>query len=408
MNKKKRIWVISAVAVLLLVLGIVGKKQGWWGQTDEELVVEVGKVESQTIIETVSASGRIQPAVEVKISPEVSGEIIELRVVEGQYVRKGTLLARINPDLYQSSVGRAEALVNQSKSGLLQSKAQFVEVQAAYLRSKGLFEQNVLSKAEWESAQRAQQVAELTVKSAEFQVKSAENSLKEARDNLKRTSLIAPMDGTVTGLNVELGERVVGTAQMAGTELMRISDLTRMEVVVEVNENDIVRVKVGDSAAVKADAFLGHDFKAVVTEVRNAANVNAAAGVNQVTNFKVTLEVDPSSYASLVADYGQQPLRSGMTATVEVRTKRAEGVLVVPVEAVAVRTDSASAALREVVFVVDGSTVRQVEVSIGIQDDEFIQIIKGLKLGQEVVRGPFDAVSRKLEDGSAVTRAKDE
>ncbi|MEY3102802.1 MAG: hypothetical protein RL558_1079 [Bacteroidota bacterium] len=158
---------ISAVAVLLIVLGIVGKKQGWWGQTDEELAVEVGKVESQTIIETVSASGRIQPAVEVKISPEVSGEIIELRVVEGQYVRKGTLLARINPDLYQSSVGRAEALVNQSKSGLLQSKAQFVEVQAAYLRSKGLFEQNVLSKAEWESAQRAQQVAELTVKSAE-------------------------------------------------------------------------------------------------------------------------------------------------------------------------------------------------------------------------------------------------
>ena len=404
MNKKKRIWVISAIAVLLIVLGLVGKKQGWWGQTDEQLAVEVGKVESQTIIETVSASGRIQPAVEVKISPEVSGEIIELRVVEGQYVRKGTLLARINPDLYQSSVGR----VNQSKSGLLQSKAQFVEVQAAYLRSKGLFEQNVLSKAEWESAQRAQQVAELTVKSAEFQVKSAENSLKEARDNLKRTSLIAPMDGTVTGLNVELGERVVGTAQMAGTELMRISDLTRMEVVVEVNENDIVRVKVGDSASVKADAFLGHDFKAVVTEVRNAANVNAAAGVNQVTNFKVTLEVDPASYASLVADYGQQPLRSGMTATVEVRTKRAEGVLVVPVEAVAVRTDSASAAPREVVFVVDGSKVRQVEVSIGIQDDEFIQITKGLKLGQEVVRGPFDAVSRKLEDGSAVTRAKDE
>jgi HlyD family secretion protein len=405
---KKRIWWISGAAAAVLALGVVGKKQGWWGKTDEVVEVEVAEVALRTLIETVSASGRIQPAVEVKISPEVSGEIIELRVVEGQFVRRGELLARINPDLYQSAVGRAEALVNQSKSGLLQAKAQFVEVKAAYTRNKGLFEQNVLSTAEWETAQRAYEVAELAVKSAEFQVKSAENSLKESRDNLKRTALIAPMDGTVTGLNVELGERVVGTAQMAGTELMRISDLTRMEVVVEVNENDIVRIHAGDSADVTVDAYLGHTFTALVTEVRNAATVNAAAGVNQVTNFKVTLEVLPSSYAALGAEYGSQPLRSGMTATVAVRTKRVPGAVSVPVESVALRGDSLSSKLKEVVFVLNGSTVRQVVVETGIQDEQYIQLRSGLKKGEEVVRGPFDAVSRQLEDGMTVTRAKGE
>lgn len=402
----KKIWWIAGAVVLLLSVGVLGKKQGWWGQTAEEIEVEVAKVERRSIVESVSASGRIQPAVEVKISPEVSGEIIELRVVEGQFVRRGTLLARINPDLYQSAVGRAEALVNQSKSGLLQARAQFIEVKAAFARNKGLFDQNVLSKAEWEAAQRTYEVAELAVKSAEFQVKSAENSLKESRDNLKRTTLFAPMDGTVTGLNVELGERVVGTAQMAGTELMRISDLSRMEVVVDVNENDIVRIHSGDSAEVKVDAFLGHSFKAVVTEVRNAANVNAAAGVNQVTNFKVMLSVVPESYASLTAEYGAQPLRSGMTATVEVRTKRADKALAVPVEAVALRGDSTSSETREVVFVLNGSTVRQATVTTGIQDEQFIQVVSGLKEGEEIVRGPFDAVSRSLEDGKAVTRAK--
>jgi HlyD family secretion protein len=408
MNKKQRIWWIGGAAALALVVGVVGKKQGWWGQSDEVISVELTKVEARSIVETVSASGRIQPAVEVKISPEVSGEIIELAVVEGQSVRRGQLLARINPDLYQSAVGRTEALVNQSKSGLMQAKAQLVEVAAAYQRNQGLFNQNVLSKAEWEAAQRAFQVAELAVKSAEFQVKSAENSLKEARDNLKRTSLIAPMDGTVTGLNVELGERVVGTAQMAGTDLMRISDLRRMEVVVDVNENDIVRINVGDSADVKVDAFLGHKFKAVVTEVRNAANVNAAAGVNQVTNFKVTLEVDPASYASLVKEYGEQPLRSGMTATVDVRTKVEKGVPSVTVEAVALRSDSTQTDPVEVVFVWDEGKVRQVRVTTGIQDEDYIQVVTGLKGGEEVVRGPFDAVSRKLEDGDVVERSKGE
>jgi len=408
MNKKQRIWWIGGAAALALVVGIVGKKQGWWGQTDDVISVELTKVEPRSIVETVSASGRIQPAVEVKISPEVSGEIIELAVVEGQSVRRGQLLARINPDLYQSAVGRTEALVNQSKSGLMQAKAQLVEVTAAYQRNQGLYSQNVLSKAEWEAAQRAFQVAELAVKSAEFQVKSAENSLKEARDNLKRTSLIAPMDGTVTGLNVELGERVVGTAQMAGTDLMRISDLRRMEVVVDVNENDIVRINVNDSADVKVDAFLGHKFKAVVTEVRNAANVNAAAGVNQVTNFKVTLEVDPASYASLVSEFGDQPLRSGMTATVDVRTKTEKGVPSVPVEAVALRSDSTQTDPVEVVFVWDEGKVRQVRVTTGIQDEDYIHVVTGLKGGEEVVRGPFDAVSRKLDDGDAVERSKGE
>lgn len=408
MNKKQRIWIGSVLLGAVLIVGVVGKKQGWWGQTTEVIEVEVAEVASRTIVESVRASGRIQPAVEVKISPEVSGEVIDLRVSEGQYVTRGTLLARINPDLYLSAVGRAEALVNQSKSALLQARAQMIEIEASFQRSKGLFAQNVLSKAEWEAAQRGHQVAELAVQSAEFQVKSAESSLKEARDNLKRTSLIAPIDGTVLGLNVELGERVVGTAQMAGTELMRIANLDRMEVVVEVNENDIVRLHVGDSADVRVDAFLGHVFHAVVTEVRNAASVNAAAGVNQVTNFKVTLEVDPKSYAALGPEFGTQPLRSGMTATVEVRTKRAAGVPSVPVEAIALRSDSTSTSPKEVVFVLEGTKVKKVSVVTGIQDESYIELKSGVKVGDVVVRGPFDAVARKLEDASPVSQSKGE
>ena len=400
----KRLWIIVAAVAVLGTVGVLGKKQGWWGSTGDTLEVEVVSIEEHTIVETVNASGKIQPAVDVKISPEVSGEIIALPVVEGQAVKKGQLLAKINPDIYLSMVGRAEASVNMARSGKAQAQAQFLEAEQTYKRNQTLKLQNVISQAEWDAAQRIYAVAELAVESAEFQLQSALNSLKEAKDNLKRTTISAPMDGIVTGLNVEVGERVVGTAQMAGTEMMRVSQLETMEVVVDVNENDIVRVHMGDTAIVRVDAFLGHDFKAVVTEISNAAK-GQQVSVNQVTNFEVEVRILPESYADLVTETRKQPLRSGMTATVDIRTQKASNARCLPVEAVTTREDSATGKMIEVVFVVEDGMVRQAEVETGIQDEAFITIGVSLKDldDPKVVRGPFEAVSRKLNDGDKVT-----
>ena len=399
----KRLWILVAAVVLLGAVGVVGKKQGWWGATGDQLEVETVTIQVHTIVETVNASGKIQPAVDVKISPEVSGEIIALPVVEGQAVKKGQLLAKINPDIYQSMLGRAEAALNMARSGKAQAQAQFLEATQSYKRSQTLKLQNVISQAEWDAAERMHAVAELAVESAEFQLQSAFNSVKEAKDNLKRTVITAPMDGIVTGLNVEVGERVVGTAQMAGTEMMRVSQLETMEVLVDVNENDIVRVHMGDTAIVRVDAFLGHYFKAVVTEISNAAK-GQQLSVNQVTNFEVELRILAESYADLVETQGVQPLRSGMTATVDIRTQKAPNALCVPVEAVTTRMDSVSGKMHEVLFVYQEGAAVQYRAETGIQDEEFI-VLKNFDSMEyaQVIRGTFDAVSRKLEDGDLVT-----
>jgi len=399
----KRLWILVTAVVLLGTVGVVGKKQGWWGSTGRQLEVETVKLQVQTIVETVNAAGKIQPAVEVKISPEVSGEIIALPVVEGQAVKRGQLLAKINPDIYQSMLGRAEAALNMARSGKAQAQAQFLEATQSYKRSQTLKLQNVISQAEWDAAERMYAVAELAVESAEFQLQSAFNSVKEAKDNLKRTVITAPMDGIVTGLNVEVGERVVGTAQMAGTEMMRVSQLETMEVLVDVNENDIVRVHMGDTAIVRVDAFLGHEFKAVVTEISNAAK-GQQLSVNQVTNFEVELRILAESYEDLVETQGVQPLRSGMTATVDIRTQKSPNALCVPVEAVTTRMDSVSGKMQEVLFVYQEGMAVQYRAVTGIQDEQYI-VLKNFDSFEsaEIIRGPFDAVSRKLEDGDQVT-----
>ena len=399
----KRLWILVTAVVLLGTVGVVGKKQGWWGSTGDQLEVETVKLQVQTIVETVNAAGKIQPAVEVKISPEVSGEIIALPVVEGQAVKRGQLLAKINPDIYQSMLGRAEAALNMARSGKAQAQAQFLEATQSYKRSQTLKLQNVISQAEWDAAERMYAVAELAVESAEFQLQSAFNSVKEAKDNLKRTVITAPMDGIVTGLNVEVGERVVGTAQMAGTEMMRVSQLETMEVLVDVNENDIVRVHMGDTAIVRVDAFLGHEFKAVVTEISNAAK-GQQLSVNQVTNFEVELRILAESYEDLVETQGVQPLRSGMTATVDIRTQKSPNALCVPVEAVTTRMDSVSGKMQEVLFVYQEGMAMQYRAVTGIQDEQYI-VLKNFDSFEsaEIIRGPFDAVSRKLEDGDQVT-----
>ena len=400
MNRKIGIGIL--VLTVISVIGIFGKKKAWWGNKSNVIAVELAPIERHTIIETVNASGKIQPALDVKISPEVSGEVIALNVREGQSVEKNEILLKINPDIYQSIVSRANASVNLAKSSKAQSEAQFLEAQQTYKRNQTLYLQKVLSQAEWDAAERIYKVAQLGVESANYQLESALSSLKEARNNLKRTIIRAPMNGIVTGLNVEVGERVVGTAQMAGTEMMNVSQLDVMEVLIDVNENDIVRVKLGDTAIVRVDAFLGHDFKAIVTEISIAAK-GQQMGVNQVTNFEVELEILPDSYKELITSQRKQPLLSGMTATVDIRTKRSVNVLCVPVEAVTTREDSTDRSkMLEVVFTISMDKAKMNLVETGIQDEKYIEIKSGIEDVKKVVRGPFDAVSRKLSDGSNI------
>ena len=400
MNRKIGIGIL--ILTVISVIGILGKKKGWWGNKSNVIAVELTPIERHTIIETVNASGKIQPVLDVKISPAVSGEVIALNVREGQSVEKNEILLKINPDIYQSIVSRANASVNLAKSSKAQSEAQFLEAQQTYKRNQTLYLQKVLSQAEWDAAERIYKVAQLGVESANYQLESALSSLKEARNNLKRTIIRAPMNGIVTGLNVEVGERVVGTAQMAGTEMMNVSQLDVMEVLIDVNENDIVRVNLGDTAIVRVDAFLGHDFKAIVTEISIAAK-GQQMGVNQVTNFEVELEILPDSYKELISPQRKQPLLSGMTATVDIRTKRSVNVLCVPVEAVTTREDSTDRSkMLEVVFTISMDKAKMNFVETGIQDEKYIEIKSGIEDVKKVVRGPFDAVSRKLSDGSNI------
>lgn len=419
MNKNVRIILIAVV--VLVVLAIVAKKAGWIGK-EESTVVETETSFRTDIVEIVSASGKIQPELEVKISPEVSGEIIELNIQEGDAVSKGQLLVRINPDIYEAAVNRTEAGVNSTRSSVAQSMAQLLETEKIHQRNESLFKKGAISQQEFDASLRAFQVAKLGVESAEFQLKSAEANLKEAKDNLNRTTIYSPTSGTVSMLNVEAGERVVGTAQMAGTELLRVADLSQMEVLVEVNENDIVRVELNDTASIEVDAFLGEKFKGVVTQIANSANLSAA-GVDQVTNFEVKVRVLPSSYKHLVKGNGSiSPLRPGMTASVEIETDKKGNILVVPIQSVTLRGDTSSADLSarerrkkaqesgedsdeeyEVVFVnVDGTAELRV-VETGIQDDKNIQILRGLDEGEEVIKGPYSAVSKTLKAGEEVS-----
>jgi len=372
----------------------------------------------RTVVESVTASGKIQPEVEVKMSPEVSGEIIEVNVVDGQQVLEGDILVKINPDLYESAITRARAAVNSSKAVLAQSSVALDEAKKLWARNKVLFEKGAISEQEYDAAQRAISVAELQEESAKYQLQSAEANLDEAYKNLKRTTIIAPINGTVTQLDVELGERVVGTATMTGTEMLRIADLNTMEVLVEVNENDIVKITKGDTAIIEVDAFLGNSFRGVVSEIANSAKLALGASPDQVTNFEVKIRMINGSFATLVPDYGENPFRPGMTATVEIITNKMRDALVVPIQAVTVRSDTSSNAVSyervlsedvdesfEVVFTPDGMKAGLLVVESGIQDDEFI-IVTGVEDSTEVVTGPYSAVSRNLKRGTRITTDK--
>lgn len=408
-----------AGAIVLLIALVIAKKQGWIGESSNQLEVETGEVVARTIVETVTASGKIQPETEVKISSEVSGEIILLPVKEGDFVEEGQLLVKINPDLYESAITRATAAVNSSKSALAQAQAQFVEAQKSYDRNKKLYADKVISASDYETSQRTYTVAELSVDASRYQLKSAEANLDEAQKNLKRTTILAPSSGTISVLNVELGERVVGTAQMTGTEMLRVSNLEVMEVLVEVNENDIVRVKVNDTADIEVDAYLDEKFVGVVTEIANSANT-VGTSADQVTNFEVKIRILKSSYEHLVKN-GQNPFRPGMTATVDIKTNKVKNVPAVPIQAVSTRTDTSASAKSykmkddddeddevttgeyEVVFALNGSKTKIKVVKTGVQDDEYIEIKSGLSVGDKIISGPYDVVSKKLKNGSSVT-----
>jgi len=409
---------IGVIAVVLIALLIVGKKAGWFGSNANLKEVEITKIEPLSIIETVSATGKIQPEVEVKLSSEVSGEIIDLPIMEGQMVEKGDLLVRINPDIYQSSLQRSRAGLSNVKAGYAQSEASLKEATSNFERNKKLFEKGVISKAEWDKIVASYEVAQASKNAAYYSMQSASASVTEATDNLARTTIYAPMRGTISKLDVELGERVVGTQQMAGTEIMRVANLANMEVEVDVNENDIVKVSVGDSTVVEVDAYLKREFKGIVTEISNSAIEGLTA--DQVTNFKVKVRILESSYQDLLEGKSENysPFRPGMTATVDIITRRKDKVIGIPISAIVIKSDTSSKRTVnkptvssdekfETVFVKDGNRAKLRVVKTGIQDDRNIEIISGLKNGETIITGPYNTVTKGLNNGDEVSVAND-
>jgi len=415
MNKKFKI--IIGVVVIVLLLLITGRKMGWFGKKGDFKQVTTEKVQLKEIIETVSATGKIYPEVEVSISSEVSGEIIELPIKEGNQVKKGDLLVKVNPDLIESALNRAEASYQNAQAGLEQAEANLKQAKADYERSENLFGKGVISRAAWDQSIATYETAVAARNSAYYSVKSAAATVNESRDNLLRTTIYAPMDGTISLLAAELGERVVGTAQMAGTEILRVANLNNMEVEVDVNENDIVKVEIGDTAIVEVDAYLKKEFRGLVTEIANSAASNLAA--DQVTNFKVKVRILEESYRDLTEGKPEaySPFRPGMTATVDIITERRANSISAPISAVVIKTDTSSAKRDytkasasssiseqkfECVFVNDGGKAKLRVVTTGIQDDTNIEVTSGLEEGDEIITGPYNVVSKTLKTGDAI------
>jgi len=422
---KKKVYILLGSVLALIVLLITLSKAGIIGNKDKGTEIEIATADEITIVETVSATGKIQPEIEVKISSEVSGEIIALPVKEGQVVKKGELLVKINPDLYTSGYNRTLSNLSASKSGLSQADASFKEAKSNYERSKTLYEKGIISRSDWDKAIASYEVAQANKQSSYYNVQSAGATVKEAQDNLGRTTIYAPADGTISMLNVELGERVLGTQQMTGTEILRVANLNNMEVEVDVNENDIVKINVGDSANVEVDAYLKKEFKGIVTSISNSAS--AATTADQVTNFKVKIRILKESYMDLLEGKPEtySPFRPGMTATVDIITTRKENVIGVPISAIVMKSDTTATNKYEVkdekpddkkvvaktdkkfecVFVKDGDKAKIRIVKTGIQDNTNIEVISGIKKGDVIIVGPYTTVSKDLNSGDKVVIA---
>ena len=430
-KKKNTVLYLSILGVVVIILLIVGKKAGWFGK-DMALKVAIEKVQKKDITEIITANGKIEPQMEVKISPEVPGEIIQLPVKEGDEVNKGDLLVVIRPDIYISNRNRLDASLNSQKARLAQAEAQLVEKDLNYKRSKQLFDKSTIAKSDFETVEASWKVAQAEVQAARYAVKSAESSLNESQENLTKTKIYSPISGTVSKLNVEQGEKVVGTNQFAGTDLMTIADLRKMEVKVEVNENDIVNVEKSDTANVEIDAYMKRKFNGLVTEIASSANVSGTS-TDQVTNFNVKILLLQDSYANLlVSNPNRYPFLPGMSATVEIRTETRHGVISVPIQAVTTRANDGTSKkesnqpeaevdgidtkadkaapkdpdLFEVVFVNRKGFARQVKVKTGIQDNANIEILEGLKADDEIIVAPYGLISKTLKDSTLIEVVK--
>ncbi|MFC3562172.1 efflux RND transporter periplasmic adaptor subunit [Pedobacter jamesrossensis] len=423
------IGVILVVLIGLKLAGVIG------GDKTEKVTVE--KASDRTVVETVTASGKIQPETEVKLSSEVSGEVVELKVKEGDIVKAGQLLCKVRPDVLQSGYERTVASFNAQKANvaaaqqqLIQNQANFVNSEATYKRNVELFNKKVISASEFDAAKAAYLTAKANLASAKENVTGAKFTLeqtganvKEAGANLAKTTIYAPVDGVVSKLSIELGDRILGTSQMAGTEIMRISNLSSMEVNVDVNENDITRVKVGDKSSIEVDAFSDKKFRGVVTEIASsstAVGTTTSTSVDQVTNFSVKIRITEE-----LSGKQQSIFRPGMSATVDIESESLKG-LSVPIQAVFTdnknkaadatannqensdkqKSKLADKTVKQFVYIYDAATkkVKQAEVTTGIQNDQFIIIKSGIKAGQEIVTGPYSAIQNKLKDGMIVEK----
>lgn len=441
-SKRNYIIIGSIVLIGIIVLAMVKRNN------KEFTKVATEKSTLRTIVETVTANGKIQPETDVKISPYISGEIVELLVKEGEIVAQGQLLAKIDPQIYKSTLEQNEAQLNSQRANLANSRAQMVQVQArltnaevTFNRQKKLWDQKVISDSEYETAKTNYEVAKAdleaarqNVKSSEFSVASLEAVLRKASDDFKKTAVYAPADGKVSQLSVEKGERVTGASQFsAGTELMRIANLNSMEARVEVNENDIVRVKLGDTCLIEVDAYLNRKFRGIVTQIATSANSATSSGVDQVTNFEVRIHIDKNSYNDLLpADQPDfSPFRPGMSTSVEIQTRTVKNAVAVPIQAVTTREDTtgkkvrrmkkedensdndaskkmSSEPFKEYVFVYENGIVKLQEVKTGVQDNTWIEVITGLKPEVEVVSAPYLAISKDLKNNDKVEKVEKE
>ncbi|WP_257883343.1 efflux RND transporter periplasmic adaptor subunit [Hymenobacter sp. DG01] len=449
MRNNRTLYILLAIVLVLIGGIVVAKKQGWIGKPAGTEVL-AAKAAPATIVEKVSASGKVQPETEVKISPDVSGEITELYVEEGDSVQKGQLLLRIRPDNYQAVVSQQSAVVGTQQANVAQSQARLQQLIASarqteltYRRNASLYKQKVISQSDYEASKAAYDAsqeeinsARQNIRAAQSSVRSAQAGLEEARKNLNKTTIYAPVSGTVSKLNVKKGERVVGTSQMAGTEIMRIANLNNMEVRVSVNENDIINVDLGDSAEVEVDSYASQDqkFRGIVTAIANTAK--DALTAEAVTEFEVRIRLLPESYRNLTRTIKGRtvvPFRPGMTASVDIITNRKANVLSVPLAAVTTRSDSARTAgndqksaptvrvgrggssgatpapaagpkddVQEVVFLIRNGKAVLTPVKTGISDFQNMEIVSGIQAGDQVVSGPFRAVSKTLKDGALV------
>ncbi|MFY0686164.1 MAG: efflux RND transporter periplasmic adaptor subunit [Cyclobacteriaceae bacterium] len=433
-SNNRLLYILLGVVGILVIFAVIGKSQGWVGKK-KEMEVQTSKVEKSRIIEKVSASGTVQPVLEVKISPEVAGEIIELAIEEGDSVQKDAFMLKIRPDNFISALERARANLNQQRANLADARARLARAEAnnersrlEFERQKKLFDEKVISNSDFELADANFKISQQDLKSAEQSVEAAkyillssDATVREAEKNLGLTEIQSPMTGIVSKLDVELGETVVGTSQMQGTEMLRIADMNNMEVRVDVNENDIIRITQDDTVVIDVDSYsyLEKEFKGVVTQIASTANPKVSS--DAVTEFEVRIKILNDSYKDLLKERGiQYPFRPGMTASVDIITEVKKDILTVPLSAVTTRNPNDAKAgeenedkkdgedliideeVEEVVFIYENGVAKKVKVRTGISDFDRIEILEGLKVDDVVISGPFLAVSKRLKDGELV------